>query len=126
MIGGIVVTHGPIASAAIEAAETILGETKNIHPVTTTNSSLKSVIQELEDIISRNNRDQGLIIMVSLKGGTCWNSAVSVARQHKNVEVVSGVNLPMIISFLTKRDVLPLGELAETIRNNGIRGIDRA
>ena len=123
MIGGIIVTHGPMAHPLIEAAETILGPVDNIKAISTTQFSLKEIVSEIEKIIASEDWNDGIIIMTSLRGGSCWNSAALASKNHDRVEVVSGVNLPMTISFLTKRDSLPLPELADTLVRDGIRGI---
>lgn len=123
MIGGIVVTHGPMAQPLIEAAETILGKVENIRALSTTPYSLREIVAEIEKIIDEESWEDGVLILASLRGGSCWNAAVLVTNQRKNVQVVSGVNLPMLISFLNKRDSLALSELAETVHNDGIRGI---
>lgn len=125
MIGGIILTHGPIGKATIEAAETILGKTDNIVGVSTTGHSLKSLIGKLKKIVAAKNWSDGIIIMVSLKGGTCWNAAVAISREFPHIKIVSGVNLSMAISFLTKRDNLDVSNLVETIFNDGLRGIEK-
>lgn len=124
MISGIILTHGPIASAIIKSAETILGKVDNIYPLSTTGFSLRDLVAKLDEIIANEKSDSGILIMASLKGGTCWNAAVAVARKNENIKVVSGVNLPMIISFVTKRNRLSLDDLMQTIYQDGIKGID--
>ena len=64
------------------------------------------------------------LILVSLKGGSCWNAAVTAKKQNQNVEVISGVNLAMVLSFLTKRDSHQLKGLATLVLEDGIRGIE--
>lgn len=125
MIGGIILTHGPMGPAIIKAAATILGDIDSIYELSTTNLSLNDICDRLIKTIKSENWNDGTIIMVSLKGGSCWNAAVTTANQLPDIEVVSGVNLAMFISFLTKRNQLDLGELAEKIKLDGIRGIDR-
>ena len=125
MIGGLVLTHGKIAEALIEATESILGEVDNIHAVSTTNLSLIDINKRLRQIISSQNWEDGTMIMVSLMGGSCWNSGVALARQWQKIEVVSGANLIMLISFLSKRDRYLLPELAKIIKQDSIRGIER-
>ncbi len=126
MVGGIVLTHGHIASAIVDAAGTIIGKTEKIFTLSTSNYSLRSLVEELEMIISNEKFEQGVIIMASLKGGTCWNAAVAIAKKFPSkVEVVSGVNLNMFISYVTKREQFALKNLAEIIHDDAIRGIDR-
>lgn len=125
MIGGVILTHGPMGPAIIKAAESILGNVDSVFELSTTNFSLNDICDTLKAKIKSENWKDGTVIMVSLKGGSCWNAAVTTARQFTGIEVVSGVNLAMFISFLTKRSQLDLKELADQIKLDGIRGIDR-
>jgi len=125
MIGGIILTHGNIGSALIQAAESIMGTVDNVYPLTTSNLSLSDINAKLKTVINAQNWDQGIIIMVSMMGGSCWNSGVLIARQIPDVEVISGVNLAMVISFLSKRDQYSLHELAKIIKEDATRGIVR-
>ena len=125
MIGGIVLTHGEVGTALIQAAESILGTVDNIYGLSTASFSLDDINRILKNNIADQNWTDGTIIMVSLLGGSCWNAGLCTAKQLSNIEVVSGVNLPMILSFLTKRERYALAELAEIIKQDGIRGINR-
>lgn len=125
MIGGIVLTHGHIGAALINAAESILGEIDNIHALSTKDLSLLDINTKLKQIVSAESWEAGTIIMASLMGGSCWNSGVGLARQLPNIEVISGVNLTMLISFLSKRDRYSLPELVEIIQKDTIKGIKR-
>ena len=126
MIGGLLVTHGPMASAIIEAASSIIGKAEKIVAVSTSEYSLRSLITKLEELVTSEKFNQGIIIMASLKGGTCWNAAVAVARKlPEKVEVVSGVNLNMFLSYITKRERYQLSELAQIIQQDAIKGIDQ-
>ena len=125
MIGAIILTHGLIASATLEAAETIMGKTDNIYTLSTTGFSLKGLADKLVEIISASKWEHGVVIMVSLKGGTCWNAAVIAARKLSDVEVMSGVNLTMLVSFIAKRNRFGLSELTDAIYNDAKKGIDR-
>lgn len=123
MIGGIILTHGTIGEALLEAASSILGEVNDAYALSTATLSMQRLNIELKQILSERQWSGGAIIMVSLMGGSCWNSAVAVARQLPRIEVVSGVNLSMLLSFFTKRDHYEISELAEIIKEDGIRGI---
>jgi len=125
MIGGIILTHGDIGTALIQASESILGEVDNIYGLSTKKFSLVDITNMLKKTIYAQNWENGTIIMVSLIGGSCWNAAVALAKQLSQIEVVSGVNLTMVISFLSKRDRYSLLGLADIIKEDGIRGINR-
>lgn len=125
MIGGIVLTHGDIGTALIQAAESIMGEADNIYGLSTKDLSLTDIHLNLKEKIQAQTWDGGTIIMVSLLGGSCWNSAVGVSKQISNIEVVSGVNLNMLISFLSKRAQFSLQTLADIIKEDGVRGISK-
>ncbi len=125
MIGGIVLTHGHIGTSLINAAESILGEIDNIHALSTKGLSLQDINTKLRQIVSTENWADGTIIMASLMGGTCWNSGVGLARQLPHIEVISGINLTMLISFLSKRDQYSVSDLIQIIQKDAIRGIER-
>ena len=125
MIGGSVVTHGQIGAALIDAAESILGEVDNISALSTAYLSFLDINAKLKQAVAMQNWESGTIVMVSLMGGSCWNSALALARELPKIEVVSGVNLTMLISFLSKRDRFSISELAAIVRDDGVRGINR-
>ncbi len=120
----ILLTHGPIGDALIDAVEGIMGMEEGLHSLSVTNMSVAEITDRLLALVNGPDEKQdGVIIMASLKGGSCWNVSVSVAMRHSNVRVVSGVNLPMVLSFMTKRDTMDIDELAESIEKDGTRGI---
>ena len=125
MIHGILLTHGPIGDALIEAVAGITGFSEGLHALSVTNMSIAEITARLLSLVNAPQEKQdGVIIMASLKGGSCWNVSVSVALQRKNVYVVSGVNLPMVISFMMKRDNLDIETLVQTLEKDGLRGIN--
>ena len=125
MIGGIILTHGPIAQALIKAAEEILGSINYLYGFSTTNLALEMIYEKIDEIFTEDDWPAESLILVSLKGGSCWNAAVTMKKKYQHVEVVSGVNLNMILSFLTKRKDQQLQELATLVKEDGLRGIDK-
>ena len=120
----IIVTHGPIGDAMIKAVDSIMGITDGLFELAVTDMSVAEITERLLSLVTAPEEKQdGVIIMASLKGGSCWNVSVSIAMKHKNVRVVSGVNLPMVLSFLSKRESMDLDELSESIEQEAIRGI---
>lgn len=124
MINGILVTHGHIGEAIIEAVKGIIGTGEGLYSLNVMNMSVEEIHHRILALVNApEEKDEGVIIMASLKGGSCWNVSAAIARMHHNVRLVSGVNLPMVLSFVTKRSVLPLTELAAQIKKDGEQGI---
>jgi mannose/fructose-specific phosphotransferase system component IIA len=120
----VLLTHGPIGEAIVEAVRGIMGMDEGLHSISVTNMSVAEITQRLSAVVNGpEEKREGAIIMASLKGGSCWNVAVTVARNNPHVTVISGVNLPMALSFMTKRDSLPLAQLTETLEKDGYRSI---
>lgn len=120
----ILLTHGPIGEALIEAVRGIMGLDEGLHALVVNNMSVAEISARLLSLINAPEEQQdGVLIMASLKGGSCWNVAVAMAKDHHHVRVISGVNLSMVLSFITKRDLLTLDDLATTVVRDGLRGI---
>lgn len=126
MKNAILITHGPIGDAIIEAVRGIMGVDDGLHALSVTDMSVTEITERLSSLVNapENQRD-GVIIMASLQGGSCWNVSAAIAKDNHNVRIISGVNLPMVLSFMTKRDSLTLDKLAESLEKDGERGITR-
>jgi len=123
MILGIFLTHGRIGQEILAIAESILGKQPDIVSLTNENLSFSALYDQVNKIIEEISPSEGIIIFVTLKGGSCWNVACKIAKERKGVKVISGVNLPMALSFFTKRDKYPLEDLAPIIERDALRGI---
>lgn len=120
----ILLTHGPIGDALIDAVRGIMGLDEGLHALSVTDMSITEISSRLESLVSGPEEKQdGVIIMASLRGGSCWNVAASIGSVRANVRVVSGVNLPMVLSFVTKRQDLELDALADEVQQDARRGI---
>ncbi len=125
MINGIVLTHGNLGGALVETAERIIGHVENLSSLSSSRMSPKDLKKNLEKLIridDETNRDY--FIFVGLKGGHPWHVACTIAREYPNVAVISGVNLPMLLSFLVKRENFPAQDLLQQLRKDACRGID--
>ncbi len=125
MIGGIIIAHGPIAEALIRAVEGILGKTSYLYGFSTSELSRETIQEQIASVLASADWPDETLIMVTLKGGSCWHAAISTMQLYSNISVVSGVNLPMLLSFVTKRNGRQLDELATMVKEDGIRGIDK-
>ena len=120
----ILLTHGPIGEALIEAVRGIMGFDEGLHALAVTDMSITEIASRLSALVSGpDERQDGVLIMASLRGGSCWNVAVSIASDYKHVRALSGVNLPMVLSFITKRESLSLDDLAAEVQHDAARGI---
>ncbi|MDH5173720.1 MAG: PTS sugar transporter subunit IIA [Elusimicrobiota bacterium] len=124
MIGFIIVTHGDFGRQLVKAAEIILGEQKEVWAISLhENDGLATLSEKIEKILKKGNkRSEGKIILVDIFGGTAANASLRFVNDEK-VEIISGVNLPMLIAGMNYRQSLPVKELAERIRQNGKESI---
>ena len=119
MIGGVIVTHGQLANELVSAAEMIVGE---IHHITAVSIGWHDDVdvarQEIERAIQRMDAGSGVILLTDMFGGTPTNIAASFLGQAP-VEIVTGVNLPMVIKMVTQEANEALAELARRVRDEG-------
>ena len=122
MTGLVLVTHADLAGALLRSAAMIVGavdccEYVEVAPDEKADLIMNRVIAAVEKV----NAD-GAIIMTDLFGGTPSNMAMSFLKDGK-VEVLTGVNLPMLIEFFAKRTRLGVSELAAELLKCGREGI---
>ncbi|MBX6426403.1 MAG: PTS sugar transporter subunit IIA [Variibacter sp.] len=119
MIGLVLVTHGRLAEEFRAALEHVMGPQKQIESVTIGPDD--DVEQRRRDIINAvQNVDSGdgVAILTDMFGGTPSNLAISVmGRPH--VEVLAGINLPMLIKLAKVRDECPLSEVVAQAQEAG-------
>lgn len=125
MIGAVIVTHGQLANELVSAAEMIVGE---IHHVTAVSIGWHDDVdvarQEIEQAIQRVESGSGVLLLTDMFGGTPTNIAATFLSQ--SVEVVTGVNLPMVIKLAEQENDETLVALAGRIRDEGQRQIHLA
>ncbi len=97
MIGLVIVTHGQLAKAFVEALEHVVGPTENvraicIYPQDNVDDHRKEILKTVEEM----DKGQGVILLTDLFGGTPSNLAIS-ALGVKPVEVIAGINLPLLV-----------------------------
>ncbi len=124
MIGLLIISHCAFGKELLNAAELIMGgrlEAANAIAVTQTSET-----QDLLDIISKEiaaiDQGQGVLVLTDMFGGTPSNLSLSFLKEEK-VEVLTGVNLPMVVEAAQNRKHLALNELGERAQEAGKRGI---
>ena len=127
MIGILIVTHRQLGDALIDCTEFILGQ----RPVALDAISIDlsenagDLRHKLESGIKKLKADSGVLILTDMFGGTPSNLSYSFLEEGR-IEVISGVNLPMVIKAVNMRQEKTLSELAEQLESFGKRSISMA
>jgi PTS system mannose-specific IIA component len=126
MIGALVVTHGHLGQELVAAAEMIVGEISQIQAVSIGwHDDVNDARKDIEKRIAEVESGDGVLILTDMFGGTPSNIAFSFHDPRK-VDVVTGVNLPMIIKIAGQKDGDTLDSLARIVRDLGRSSIAMA
>ena len=123
MVNVLVVTLGKLAESLLDSSEHIIGSADNVAAhCLDWNEDVATSRAELVNRVCKMDRGQGVIVLTDMFGGTSTNIALKTVPHHK-IEVVTGVNLPMIITAVTLPVGIELARAAELLRNQGKKSI---
>ena len=123
MIGVVVITHGQLATELVHAAETIVGDLPNFTAVSIGwHEDVQDARDAIAGAIDRVRQPGGVVLVTDMFGGTPSNLGITFLEQDK-VEIVTGVNLPMLIKAASLKDAASLTEVARTLREHGKNAI---
>ncbi len=126
MIGALVVTHGHLGQELVAAAEMIVGEISHIKSVSIGwHDDVNDAHNDIEKHILEVEDGSGVLLLTDMFGGTPSNIALSFHDPGK-VDVVTGVNLPMIIKIASQKEGETLASLARIVRDQGRSSIAMA
>ncbi|MBS6472727.1 MAG: PTS sugar transporter subunit IIA [Acetobacter sp.] len=126
MIGMILVSHGHLAEEMKAVLEHIVGKQDAVETVGIfSDDDMEQRRAEIQEKIKQVDSGDGVIILTDMFGGTPSNLAISVMEQA-NIEVIAGVNLPMLIKLAQLRTSLPLKEASEGAQEAGRKYINVA
>ncbi len=123
MIGIIVVTHGNLASELVSAARTIVGEILDIRAVSIGWADEATAAREAIETAIQEVGASGALVLTDMFGGTPTN--LSLPSLSASIEIVTGVNLPMLIKATALREG-ELREIARVVRDQGRGAIEVA
>lgn len=123
MTTGIIVTHGNLAAELLSTAGTVFGNITDVRAVTNHQKSPQILIQELEHIVTSFDSGENLVVFIDFWGGSCCHACLDVKQRHDNIHLITGVNLPMLLAFLYKRDTMPFDELVEELIERGRKSV---
>lgn len=123
MIGGIIVSHGNLAEELLNALTIILGEAPNIESISIgwyddVEDSKKKINLSLKRVDQKN----GIIIFTDMFGGTPSNLSFGFLKDNQ-VEIITGVNLPMLIKFVSLQRSNDLKDVARKVIEQGKKNI---
>ena len=126
MVGAVIVTHSRIGERLIETAEFMVGRMDGIIAVSVDlETNVFEARRRIAEAVKQVDRRDGVLILTDLFGGSPSNIALSFLNPE-GIDVITGVNLPMIITFRNKREGRSLLELAKSIQLSGVRSIAQA
>jgi len=106
----LIVTHGALGRALVEAAREVSGDVSGIEQLSNEDMSAESLAEAIHGRLE--HWPSGGIVLCDLPGGSTHTRAMAAARGVPGVEVITGGNLPMLLFYLSRRDELPVHELA--------------
>ena len=122
----VLVTHGRLADELISALEHVVGPQPNVTTVCIgPEDDMEQRRAEILDSAAKADEGDGVVLLTDMFGGTPSNLAISV-MDKANVEVIAGVNLPMLIKLASVRKTDPLAEAVERAQEAGRKYINIA
>jgi PTS system mannose-specific IIA component len=124
--GIVIVTHYRLGEEFLQALRLIVPDAPEFHSVSVEpTQSVEEMRSHIQDALKAADHGHGVLVLTDMFGGTPSNIALSFLDEHR-VEVVTGVNLPMLIKLATLGEEKPLDELAAFIKIYGQRNISVA
>jgi PTS system mannose-specific IIA component len=118
-VGGIIVTHGQVASELLAAAETVVGELDHIMAVSIGwHDDVETAKDEIAGAIKKVSRGNGVLLLTDMFGGTPTNISAMFLKENE-IEIVTGVNLPMVIKLASQNKQTSLKELTADVEQQG-------
>ena len=126
MIGIILITHGRLGVEFVAALEHVIGKQKNLLAMeVSADDNILSKCDELKQMIEKVDTGKGVLILTDMFGGTPSNIAISVIKR-KNTEVLTGLNLPMLLKIASLRSEHSLSYVVEAGKTAGRKYINIA
>ncbi len=126
MIGLVLVTHGQLASEFRAALEHVVGPQENMETISIgPDDDMEQRRSDILDAVARADSGSGVILLTDMFGGTPSNLAISV-MDSANVEVVAGINLPMLIKLASSRTGKTLTQAVDDAQEAGRKYINVA
>jgi PTS system mannose-specific IIA component len=125
-VGGVIISHGQLATELLSAAEAVVGDINQIRAVSIGwHDDVEAAKAEIQQAIVEVSRGAGALLLTDMFGGTPTNIAAMFFKEGE-VEIVTGVNLPMVIKLASLNKEITLTDLAKEVEQQGKEAITRA
>ncbi|MHC1681831.1 MAG: PTS sugar transporter subunit IIA [Clostridiaceae bacterium] len=124
MIGIIVSSHGVFSREIVKSAEMIFGQQENVKVITfETGESADGLVDKYKEAMKELDYSHGLLFLVDLFGGSPYNAASRIVMSEDNMDIVTGVNLPMLLEVFASKGFMTISELADLAMISGSSAI---
>ncbi|MFQ5600747.1 MAG: PTS sugar transporter subunit IIA [Candidatus Krumholzibacteriia bacterium] len=117
-LAGVIVTHAGLATALRDATARVAGDVARLETISNEGLSPQEVGARVRDTVDSMGAG-GCIVFVDFRGGSCATSCVGALREHQNVRVLTGVNLPMLIDFVLRRGDHDIDSMVDRLVRRG-------
>jgi mannose/fructose-specific phosphotransferase system component IIA len=125
MVNAILVTHGDLAAELMRTARSVFGEYDGCQAVNNEGKTPQTLADEIDRLIAAGPPGARYIVFVDFFGGSCCHACLTVEQAREDVRIVAGVNLPMLLAFLYKREEVPFEQLPDELIARGRNSIRR-
>ncbi|MDU4853012.1 PTS sugar transporter subunit IIA [Clostridium butyricum] len=120
MIGVVVGTHGMFSEEIVKSSEMIFGKQENVSSVTfKPGEGVEHLVEKYKKAIEKLDCTDGILFMVDLFGGSPFNAASMIAMNMEKAEIVTGVNLPMLLEVYGSKEFMSITELVNIAEGSG-------
>jgi mannose PTS system EIIA component len=123
MVGILIVSHGRLAEALVSSVQFLVGNMKKIRRVSIwPRDNEKSIRRRIQRKIAQVDEGDGVLILTDILGGRPANLSLSFLGKHR-MEVVTGVNIPMLVTLSSYRSGMSLEDISRLVKKSGRRSI---
>jgi PTS system mannose-specific IIA component len=123
MVGVLIVSHGPLAEALIASVQSLVGGMEGISGISVwPKDSPREIRDQIQKKVREVDDGDGVLILTDILGGTPTNISLSSLKKER-IEVITGVNVPMLLTLSSYRKGRPLKEIGTLVKKSGRRSI---
>jgi PTS system mannose-specific IIA component len=124
MIGIVIVTHGGLADGLVDAARMIAGEQAALGTVALMDTdAVDGLKPRVEEVLQQVDQGDGVLLLVDMMGASPFNVCGRLAAERDDVELITGVNLPMLLEVALSREGAAFDVVVGTAKQAGLNSI---